>query len=217
MPTHAEMLKHYNCLLEAELETTRSELQRTHKTIAGLIVMYRDSSTALAALKVEHERLRWTLSDMHKRESDSAASKLTYAPTATTAIEAKDRMKSWLLASTMASTLVVGMAQAEDIDGNALLRACRLVVTAQDGGRVPTNQEVEFGYCLGLIEGVRSTMVMHNNQLPDGYKTCFPSTGITNGQAARIVVKYLDNHPEMLNKDSTFPTLYAYRFAYPCQ
>ena len=86
MPTHAEMLKHYNCLLEAELETARSELQRAHKTIAGLIVMYRDSSKELAALKgsneclkVEHERLRWTLSDMYRRESESAASKLTYA------------------------------------------------------------------------------------------------------------------------------------------
>lgn len=70
MPTHAEMLKHYNCLLEAELETARSELQRAHKTIAGLIVMYRDSSKELAALKLEHERLRWTLSDMYRRESE---------------------------------------------------------------------------------------------------------------------------------------------------
>lgn len=66
-----EMLQQYNCLLEAELETTRSELQRAHKTIAGLIVMYRDSSKELAALKLEHERLRWTLSDMYRRESET--------------------------------------------------------------------------------------------------------------------------------------------------
>jgi len=79
MPTHAEMLRHYSRLLEAELETARSELQRAHKTIAGLIVMYRDGSKELSALKIEHERLRWTLSDMKRRESESAAPTLTYA------------------------------------------------------------------------------------------------------------------------------------------
>jgi hypothetical protein len=79
LPTHAEMLKHYNRLLEAELETARSDLQRAHKTIAGLIVMYRDSSRELAALKIEHERLRWTLSEMYSRESESVTSKMTYA------------------------------------------------------------------------------------------------------------------------------------------
>lgn len=79
LPTHAEMLKHYNRLLEAELETARSELQRAHKTIAGLIVMYRDSSKELAALKLEHERLRWTLSDMYRRESERETKTLGYA------------------------------------------------------------------------------------------------------------------------------------------
>ncbi|MNG30412.1 hypothetical protein D3C84_1160260 [compost metagenome] len=32
--------------------------------------MYRDKSKALAALKVEHERLRWTLSDVYRRETE---------------------------------------------------------------------------------------------------------------------------------------------------
>lgn len=79
MPTHVEMLQHYNRLVEAELETTRQDLRKAHKDIAGLIVMYRNSSRELAALKVEHERLRWTLSEMHRRESESATSKMTYA------------------------------------------------------------------------------------------------------------------------------------------
>lgn len=79
MPSRVELLKHQCDLLCSELETTRRDLRRAHKTIAGLIVMYRDSSKELAALKVEHERLRWTLSDMYRRESESSASKLTYA------------------------------------------------------------------------------------------------------------------------------------------
>ncbi|MNG24317.1 hypothetical protein D3C84_1090330 [compost metagenome] len=40
--------------------------------------MYRDSSKELATLKIEHERLRWTLSEMHNRECESATSKMSY-------------------------------------------------------------------------------------------------------------------------------------------
>ncbi|WP_223532591.1 hypothetical protein [Pseudomonas sp. GL-RE-20] len=75
-PTHLEMLKHQCDLLYAELETARHDLRKAHKDIAGLIVMHRDGTRELTAmkieherLKVEHERLRWTLSDMNSRES----------------------------------------------------------------------------------------------------------------------------------------------------
>lgn len=78
-PTHVEMLQHYNRLLEAELDTTRLCLRKAHSDIAGLIVMYRDTSTELAALKREHERLRWTLSDMYRRESEHETKTMGYA------------------------------------------------------------------------------------------------------------------------------------------
>lgn len=78
MPTHVEMLQHYCSLLDAELDTTRQDLRRAHKAIAGLIVMYRDSSTELAVLKVEHERLRWTLSDVYQREGERDTSRMGY-------------------------------------------------------------------------------------------------------------------------------------------
>ncbi|CAI8817600.1 hypothetical protein [Pseudomonas sp. IT-P218] len=60
MPTPVEMLKHQCTLLCAELETTRYDSQKAHRDIARLIVMYRDSSTELAALMVEHDRLKRT-------------------------------------------------------------------------------------------------------------------------------------------------------------
>ena len=56
-----ELLKHQCDLLCAELETTRRDLRKSHQNIAGLIVMYRDCTKELAALKVEHEWLKWTL------------------------------------------------------------------------------------------------------------------------------------------------------------
>ena len=48
------------------------------QNIAHLIIMHRDSSAELAALKVEHERLRWTLSDMCRRESERETTRMGY-------------------------------------------------------------------------------------------------------------------------------------------
>lgn len=78
MPTRVEMLKHHCTLLCAELETTRRDLRKAHRDIARLIVMYRDSLTELAALKVEHERVRWTLSDVYRRESERETARMSY-------------------------------------------------------------------------------------------------------------------------------------------
>lgn len=79
MPSRVEMLKHQCDLLCAELDTTRRDLRKAHKNIAGLIVMYRESSTELSALKVEHERLKWTLTDMYQREREQRKTQLGYA------------------------------------------------------------------------------------------------------------------------------------------
>jgi len=79
MPTRVEMLQHYCSVLEAELDTTRQDLRRAHETIAGMIVMYRDGSKELAALKIEHERLTWTLSDVYRREGKREIAQMGYA------------------------------------------------------------------------------------------------------------------------------------------
>ena len=79
MPTRVEMLKHQCTLLCAELEATRRDLRKAHENIAGLIVMYRDCTKELAALKVEHERVRWTLSDMYSREREQDTARMGYA------------------------------------------------------------------------------------------------------------------------------------------
>jgi hypothetical protein len=76
MPTHTEMLRHYNSLLEAELMICQRDLLKAHKDIAGLFVMYRDSSKKFAALKVAYDRVHHKLM---KYESKSAPPTLGYA------------------------------------------------------------------------------------------------------------------------------------------
>jgi regulator of replication initiation timing len=77
-PSREEMLKHQCDLLCSELDVTRRDLRQAHKNLAGLICMWRDSSKELAALKLEHEKLRWTLSDLYQREAEKETAKMSY-------------------------------------------------------------------------------------------------------------------------------------------
>jgi len=79
MPSRLELLEHQCDLLCSELDVTRRDLRQAHKNLAGLICMWRDTSKELATLKLEHERLKWTLSDMDRREMERETSRMTYA------------------------------------------------------------------------------------------------------------------------------------------
>ncbi|WP_057396585.1 hypothetical protein [Pseudomonas fluorescens] len=60
------------------IEDSGFELGKAHQSIAKLIVMHRDSSTELAALKIEHERLKWTLTKIYDREREREPSRIRY-------------------------------------------------------------------------------------------------------------------------------------------
>lgn len=64
---HHSRIELHRCLAYVK---ARTDLRKAHQSIARLIVMYRDSSTELAALKVKQERLRWIQSDVYRRESE---------------------------------------------------------------------------------------------------------------------------------------------------
>lgn len=78
LPSLEDMLRHQCDLLCAELELTRRNLRAAHRELAGLISMYRAVDKELAALKVEHERVRWKLSDVYHRQSALETSKMVY-------------------------------------------------------------------------------------------------------------------------------------------
>ncbi|WNF55811.1 hypothetical protein [Pseudomonas sp. SG20052] len=78
MPSHVDMLKHYCCVLEAELDTTRCDLRRAHQNIAGLIVMHRELSKELSALKVDHQRITQRLSQFYEADRTQEAARMAY-------------------------------------------------------------------------------------------------------------------------------------------
>jgi hypothetical protein len=78
MPTHAEMLQHYNRVLEAELDMIRRDLRRAHQTIGGMIFMHGQISTELASPRIEHGRVSTSVARFYETDLERAISEMTY-------------------------------------------------------------------------------------------------------------------------------------------
>lgn len=102
-------------------------------------------------------------------------------------------------------------------DGNRLLADCQSIEQFMDKGE--SRNDTGSGFCMGLIQGVRTSMQVLNDLLEPKYReyrVCFPDGGINNGQGVRVVLKYLRNNPEILNMDESVLVMRAYKNAYPC-
>lgn len=109
-------------------------------------------------------------------------------------------------------------ADAKKNDGNFILSKCNATIRVMDGEKLTSKtDEFGIGQCFGLVEGVRNTLVYLNDFVESDLKICWPKEGIPNGQAIRILVKYLNEHPADLNDDQTFLTMMAFKNAYPCR
>ncbi len=87
--------------------------------------------------------------------------------------------------------------------GNNLLNDC--TVATKEG--VKTGAEnYDQGYCTGLV----------NALLFAGYGVC-PATGVTTGQGIKIVLKFLNDHPDKLHLDDALLGQQALSEAFPCK
>jgi hypothetical protein len=101
-------------------------------------------------------------------------------------------------------------------DGNELLEQCRIATDQNTIENV--DNALIMGYCLGKIQGIRQTLDIfsYNYNLPPEQKVCIP-TNVTNGQAARIVVKFLEDNPDQLHLSQTVLAIQAFKTAFPCK
>lgn len=119
----------------------------------------------------------------------------------------------------MAAVALAGFLSGEQVmaagsDGNELLLQCRSVVRSMDTDQM--NGSYGDGLCLGLIHGVKGMTWFLEDGLSQPYRTCIPGD-VNNGQAARIVVKFLESRPELLNQDRGTLVWRALKNAYPCK
>lgn len=118
-------------------------------------------------------------------------------------------MKAWT-ATAIALATALGCGEAMAADGNDLLKWCQDV----NSDNSATKSSFGAGYCMGTMSTVYTLVDYINSSL--SMEMC-PPPEITNEQMARIVVKYLQESPEVLHLDAATLTFSALRTAYPCK
>ncbi len=111
-------------------------------------------------------------------------------------------------------------------DGSALLGYCEKLVRAIDEPTLrPSDSDLmQTGWCAGyvqaivehyqLLEGLMTQGAFDGTTGPLG--TCVPSK-VQTGQVARVIVKWLRDHPERLHEDITAVSVIILHDAFPCQ
>jgi hypothetical protein len=117
-------------------------------------------------------------------------------------------MKAWIGVVAVAGVLANGSAMAAN--GNDLLKWCQGV----DSDNAKVQSGFGAGYCIGTMSTVNTLVNYINSGL--SLEMC-PPPEITNGQMAKIVIKYLQQNPEVLHLEATALTVSALRTAYPCK
>jgi len=101
---------------------------------------------------------------------------------------------------------------AEDYDtGNYILNGCEVMAEMK-----PLTHDPELTFKMGICHGAINAMT--NMMVRDG-DLCPPSNNgsITNSQTARIVSKYMEDHPAELNRPYTQLLFDALNEAWPCK
>ena len=108
----------------------------------------------------------------------------------------------------------------ENVDtGMALQKECQAAVSYKND---PSPLTMQYGaHCFGYVGGLTNMLRLWeatnkaNNVSLDGVPACLPEDGST-GQYVRVVLHYLDQHPERLRMAYALLIVTALRDAFPC-
>jgi Rap1a immunity proteins len=116
-------------------------------------------------------------------------------------------MKCLLILAVVTLGSLAACGQTADIpDGNDLLQFCQADIRFQDNSHYSgvVEEGWQRGMCLGMVSGVASMLTLCPEQMKYG-------------QLVRVVVKYLQDHPEKLQLRDTTLIKQALLAAFPCQ
>jgi Rap1a immunity proteins len=105
---------------------------------------------------------------------------------------------------------IIGKGSATVVDkGTDAQRSCQLLVqnSFRDQGEARS-----AGACEGMIE----TAAMFSSNLPANVRGCPPAQGSIL-QSAKVLLRYIDNHPDRVNEPGITIAIEAFRDAWPCQ
>lgn len=125
--------------------------------------------------------------------------------------------RPWI-AITIITVIFLGLPAQVDADGNSLLKQCGGLVAHLDrvDQEVSIPRASDHGFCLRFMQGITQTNTLYQRLAGQQALFCLPGNGLQNGQAARIVVKYLRERPGDLHKHEFLLALGAFKEAFPC-
>ncbi len=127
-------------------------------------------------------------------------------------------MKPLLTLSVFLACFPVLVANAEDDDGNFLLRECKETLNATYQQCEPA---VSSMHCLGYIDGLVAMNDIYKSTVLKGSSQaliCLPKEKkLTVGELSRIVVKYLEDNPKQLQESAASLATVALSKAFPCK
>ncbi|MFH2045987.1 MAG: Rap1a/Tai family immunity protein [Pseudomonadota bacterium] len=118
----------------------------------------------------------------------------------------------------IALTIVLFAAAPSFADGNKLLRGCQHMLDAAEGKDVDIAGALSGGFCVGYLQGMADLNIIYSVVLKDKKEIffCIPE-GVSHEQKARVIVKYLRDHPNKLHEHECGLVLDALREAFPCK
>jgi hypothetical protein len=105
-------------------------------------------------------------------------------------------------------------------DGNALLKQCRAYLWMVEHIQTGRNDKAEASYflggfyCHGLIMGILIMDTAYRVESPHTLPLFCPP--LLPEQVARVIVRYLETHPNTLQESGTVLAVHALREAFPC-
>jgi hypothetical protein len=115
----------------------------------------------------------------------------------------------------IAFSIGADIAKAEN-DGRELLRRCEIAVAMVETGAEAISDDTDVQYCLGFV---RRFTQMNNWYRKEGKSELFCGLGdeLQDQYAAEVLVEYLRNHPELLDKKDVQLALAAFVDRFPCK
>ena len=102
-------------------------------------------------------------------------------------------------------------------DGKELLKRCDLLVSYMDSDKPDISFSGDMMFCAGFMQGITNTNLLYQQVLKSDAQFCLPELGISNSQAARIVVKHLRDYPEELHRNEFVLAIWALNVVFPCK
>lgn len=133
-------------------------------------------------------------------------------------------MKTLVLAVLVMLSAVCWSQEPKGDDGNRLLKDCGDLLRHVDDNFSEKTDSYNANWCLGYVQGFVESLdavEMYETTTYEDYKAhrhtqiCLPAES-TIGQDIRVIVKFLQDHPETLHKNRKVLTYKALQQAFPC-